>query len=245
MKKRPQQQAQPESDVVTLTSTEIHVPSVHAVLAGDLTLPSRQKPQSVILLVHGHGSSRHNIRHQHLSKVLTDAGMSTLLLDLASQDEEKVDRSHHLDRDVGLLTRRLVDATRWVQSSANTKDLPVGYFGEGAGTAIALMAAAELGRDIGAIVSWCGQPDLAEATLVKVTSPTLLIVGELDPVTLLTNRDAYSKLICPKELKVIAGASHTFEEQGTFDGAIQSAVKWYRGQLHPLISNPHRFRARS
>lgn len=192
-----------------------------AELAGSLILP-RHAP-GVVAFVHGSGSSRHSPRNRYVASVLNEAGLGTLLFDLLTSEEE-LDRSNVFN--IELLAGRLADATDWLRSQPGTGGLPIGYFGASTGAAAALWAAADDGRDIAAVVSRGGRPDLASAKLGLVRCPTLLIVGGRDDVVLELNRQAQAELRCPNELAVVPGASHLFEEPGTLDQAAALARDW-------------------
>src|SRR3989442_11874058 len=146
-------------------------------LEGELSIPAGA--QGAVLFAHGSGSSRHSTRNQFVARTIREAGVGTLLFDLLTREEEAIDlQTRHLRFDIGLLARRLIDATRWIKTGMSQWN--VGYFGSSTGGAAALVAAAESGETIGAVVSRGGRPDLAGAALPQVKSPTLLIVGGLD-----------------------------------------------------------------
>jgi pimeloyl-ACP methyl ester carboxylesterase len=180
------------------------------------------------LFAHGSGSSRFSPRNNLVARALRQAGLATLLFDLLSEDEAQ-DRANVFD--IALLGERLLAATAWARASAATRSLPLGYFGASTGAAAALMAAASLGDRIGAIVSRGGRPDLAGAALAKVTAPTLLIVGGDDVEVLALNRQALRALRCEKQLDVVPGATHLFEEPGTLEAVVELARRWFLGHL--------------
>jgi dienelactone hydrolase len=160
---------------------------------------------------------------------LRAAGLGTLLFDLLTRQEEVEDaRTAQLRFDIGLLARRLVAATHWVRNQREAHDLRVGYFGSSTGGGAALVAAAQLGEDVSAVVSRGGRPDLAGAALAEVKCPTLLIVGGLDHAVIELNRQAFERLPSRKELKIIPGATHLFEEPGTLDEVARLAADWFR-----------------
>ena len=202
-------------------------------LAGTLVTPWNSK--GIILFVHGSGSSRKSPRNRHVAEVLQDRGLATLLFDLLTPEEESIDlRSAELRFDIGLLSRRLLRVTQWVTQSAPTRDLKIGYFGASTGAAAALIAAAQLGNLIGAIVSRGGRPDLAADALGNVSTPTLLLVGGRDEVVLELNRQALAQLASKtKELRIIPGATHLFEEPGALDQVAQAAADWFTTWLTP------------
>lgn len=198
-------------------------------LEGDLALPERAL--GLVLFAHGSGSSRKSPRNTFVSRVLNDAGFATLLFDLLTAFED-VDYATRFD--IPLLTSRLVAATRWIARDPRTLALPIGYFGASTGAAAALAAAAELGTRIGAVVSRGGRPDLAgSAALSRVTAPTLLIVGGHDPTVLALNRDAHALLECARDLVVVPGATHLFEEPGTLEQVAAAASAWFARWLGP------------
>ena len=212
---------------------DAQIPSGAAVLGGELNVPVGAT--GLVLFAHGSGSSRHSPRNQYVAQVIRHAGVGTLLFDLLTHEEESVDiRTRHLRFDIRLLARRLVDATEWVKREADLWHLRVGYFGSSTGGGAALVAAAELGKDVGAVVSRGGRPDLAGAeALQRVESPTLLIVGGRDEPVIKLNEEAYAWLRCEKELKIVPEASHLFEESGALEEVARLAAKWFKTHLQP------------
>jgi putative phosphoribosyl transferase len=200
-------------------------------LAGTLAIP--QDARSIVLFVHGSGSSRHSPRNRFVAQILEAQRIATLLFDLLTSTEEYVDRrTASLRFDIALLTRRLVGATAWTMRNSLTKDLRIGYFGASTGAAAALVAAAQLGDSIGAVVSRGGRPDLAGQALGGVHAPTLLIVGARDETVLELNHLALGQLWCPeKQLVVIPGATHLFEEPGTLEEVAKTAADWFSRHL--------------
>jgi putative phosphoribosyl transferase len=219
-------------------SKDIRIPAGDVRLEGELSLPPGAR--GVVLFAHGSGSGRHSPRNQFVAHSLQASGIGTLLFDLLTAQEEQIDlRTRHLRFDIDLLAQRLVHAIRWLDASAqwiqdetSVADLRTGFFGASTGGGAALVAAAELGARIGAVVSRGGRPDLAGAALPKVEAPTLLIVGELDEVVIRLNEDAYAQLRCEKALKIVPGATHLFEEPGTLDLVAQLASDWLVRYLH-------------
>lgn len=201
----------------------IPIQSSRTHLDGELVLPSGAK--SIVLFAHGSGSSRFSPRNTYVASMLRQAGMGTLLFDLLTQEE---DRNYETRFDISLLTQRLLAATAWIIQDARTESFQIGYFGASTGAAAALQAAAEKGEKISAVVSRGGRPDLAgEPALRKVVSPTLLIVGGYDDVVIQLNQAAYELLRCEKELTIIPGATHLFEESGTLEQAAKAASNWF------------------
>jgi len=192
-------------------------------LAGTISLPA--SPRGIVLFAHGSGSSRNSPRNIFVAQVLVGAGFGTLLFDLLTVDE---DRNYETRFDIGLLTGRLIGATRWLRTDPAGAALPLGYFGASTGAAAALLAAAEPDTDVGAVVSRGGRPDLAgAAALARVRAPTLLVVGGEDPAVIGLNRDAYAHLRCEKELRIVPGATHLFEEPGTLEAVAVLASDWF------------------
>jgi putative phosphoribosyl transferase len=195
-------------------------------LLGDLVIPTGAT--GIVVFAHGSGSSRHSPRNRSVARALNGVGLATLLLDLLTVEEE-LDRANVFD--IELLASRLVSTTMWLHRQPEARDLWVGYFGASTGAAAALMAAAELGAGIRAIVSRGGRPDLAAPKLADVTSPTLLIVGGNDRMVLELNRQARAMLRCPTELEIVQGATHLFEEPGTLERVARLAAGWFTRHL--------------
>ena len=204
---------------------QIPVDDVH--MEGMLELPANA--QGIVLFAHGSGSSRHSPRNNYVARVLRDKGVGTLLLDLLTLTEDL----DYLTRfDISLLTHRLLVATCWVKLHPSTRQLPIAYFGASTGAAAALQAAAALGADIHAVVSRGGRPDLAGShDLTKIKSPTLLLVGGQDEEVIELNRDAYMRLPCTKELVIIPGATHLFEEAHALEEVARQAATWFSQYL--------------
>jgi dienelactone hydrolase len=182
----------------------------------------------VVAFAHGSGSSRHSPRNTFVAQVLRSAGLGTLLFDLLTKEE---DMTYETRFDIDLLTRRLEAATHWLRKQAQTKTLGIGYFGASTGAAAALRAAAALGSVIGAVVSRGGRPDLARSALEHVHAPTLLIVGGEDHMVIDLNQQAYARLHGEKQLVIIPGASHLFEEPGTLQEVARVASEWFMRYL--------------
>jgi dienelactone hydrolase len=197
-----------------------------AAIDGDLALPA--EPRGVVAFAHGSGSSRHSPRNKQVARALNEVGLATLLVDLLTEDEERVDvRTGELRFDIGLLAGRLLAATAWLAEQPEIGSLPRGYFGASTGAAAALIAAAERGDDVRAVVSRGGRPDLAGDALPRVRAPTLLIVGALDPVVLDLNRRALEQLTVEKRLEVVPNATHLFEEPGALERVAELARGWF------------------
>jgi putative phosphoribosyl transferase len=205
---------------------EVQIQAGRAVLSGNLTIP--QNAAALVLFAHGSGSSRHSPRNQFVARTLSDAGLATFLFDLLMQDEEAIDirtREHRFN--IGLLAERLVHATSWAKQQDETRDLPIGYFGSSTGGAAALVAAAQIPQDLGAVVSRGGRPDLAGDALPKVQAPTLLIVGGNDDIVIELNEMARDQMRCEVKLEIVPGATHLFEEPGALEKVAKLASDWF------------------
>jgi dienelactone hydrolase len=213
----------------------INITSGKVELEGELKVP--QGATGIVLFAHGSGSSRHSPRNQYVAQTIREAGVGTLLFDLLTREEEAIDSyTGELRFDIKFLARRLVDATNWITSRPATQHLRIGYFGSSTGAAAALIGAVELFNIVAAVVSRGGRPDLAGDALPKVKAPTLLIVGGNDDVVIRLNEEAYAELTCEKELKIVPGATHLFEEPGTLEQVAKLASEWFRNKLQPLAS---------
>lgn len=207
----------------------VRIPIGSTELEGILAVP--ESARGVVLFAHGSGSGRHSPRNRQVADVLRGAGLATLLIDLLTQDEEAEDvRTGHLRFDIGLLAERLAGATGWLKESPDTRALRIGYFGASTGAGAALVAAAKLPKDVGAVVSRGGRPDLAGDALGRVRAPTLLIVGGNDHRVIEMNEEAMDRLRSEKRLEIVPGATHLFEEPGTLDEVARLAADWF--QLH-------------
>jgi putative phosphoribosyl transferase len=200
-------------------------------LEGTLSLP--KGACGIVLFAHGSGSSRHSPRNRYVAGVLQSHGIATLLFDLLTRREESVDQwTGELRFDINLLARRLVGATQYVMRSPDLKAFAVGYFGASTGAGAALVAAAELPALVSAVVSRGGRPDLAAESLIAVRAPTLLIVGGDDQPVIELNRQALARLGCrEKQLVIVPGATHLFEEAGTLEEVSQLAAEWFSKYL--------------
>ncbi len=213
--------------------TPVVVPVDGAGLEGDLAVPDGST--GIVVFAHGSGSSRQSPRNRRVARTLNQVGLATLLIDLLTPAEEAVDRLTAQHRfDIQLLARRLTGVADWLDPSAHSASLPVGLFGASTGAAAALVAAASRPRAIGAIVSRGGRPDLAGAALPRVQAPTLLIVGGADRQVLELNRQALELLgATEKEVVVVPGATHLFEEPGALEQVAQLAAGWFSRHLAP------------
>jgi len=205
---------------------EVHIPAGRATLDGNLTIVDGAT--ALVLFAHGSGSSRHSPRNQFVARTLNNSGLATLLFDLLTPDEELIDvRTAELRFNIGLLAERLVHATRWARQEQQTCDLRIGYFGSSTGGGAALVAAAALPQDVGAVVSRGGRPDLAGEALPKVQAPTLLIVGGNDDIVIELNEQARDRMRCEVKLEIVPGATHLFEEPGALESVAQLASDWF------------------
>ncbi len=200
----------------------VKIPMDAAVHEGVLGIP--QDAKGIVLFAHGSGSGRLSPRNNYVAGVLRESGIATLLFDLLTEEEDRIYENRF---DIDLLTRRLLLATKWVRQQAATRNLNIGFFGASTGAAAALEAAAVLGSRIQAVVSRGGRPDLALESLSRVQAPTLLIVGGFDDVVIELNRKAYRELRAEKELQIIPGATHLFEEPGTLEQVAATAASWF------------------
>ncbi len=207
-------------------SKSVHIPADSVVLEGDLGIP--RGAQALVIFAHGSGSSRHSKRNKYVAQVLRETGLGTLLFDLLTKEEDTIYENRF---NIPLLTKRLLSTTRWVREQTLTKKLKIGYFGASTGAAAALIAAIDPAAGISAIVSRGGRPDLAERALEHVQSPTLFIVGGDDYVVIELNQQAHKLMKAEKELRIIPGASHLFEEPGTLEEVAHLAAEWFKKHL--------------
>lgn len=197
-------------------------------LQGILGLPDN--PRGIVLFAHGSGSGRLSPRNNFVARHLQEGQVATLLMDLLEESEAD-DRRHVFD--IPLLAKRLLGATTWLTTRQETQRLAIGYFGASTGAGAALQAAAQSPGAVSAVVSRGGRPDLAAPYLPSVTAPTLLIVGGDDEPVIGMNREALELLICPKQLVIVPGASHLFEEPGTLEQVADLALDWFQRHLSP------------
>jgi len=207
--------------------SSVRIPTGGVTLEGNLGLPTGAS--GVVIFAHGSGSGRHSPRNRYVAERLRGSGLGTLLIDLLTEDEEEIDdRTAHLRFDIGLLADRLVGTIDWLERNPQTAKLPVGLFGASTGGGAALVAAAQRPERVAAIVSRGGRPDLAGDYLALVRSPTLLIVGGYDDVVITLNKQALARLGSPvKELVIVPGASHLFEEPGKLEEVARLAADWF------------------
>lgn len=216
--------------VKTLTPEPVKIPIDDFELSGDLVCP--EGATGVVVFAHGSGSSRLSPRNQFVAREIQAAGIGTLLFDLLTPAEESKDVTSGVWRfDIPLLTRRLVMSTRWLMAQKAMQGLGIGYFGSSTGAAAALVAAAQLGLAIQAVVSRGGRPDFAGDALPRVMAPTLFIVGEHDEGVLSLNWSAYSQIQVEKQFAVVPRATHLFEEPGALEEVAVLARDWFRAHF--------------
>lgn len=207
---------------------EVTVPAGKVTLAGELVIPP--VAGGVIVFAHGSGSGRQSPRNNFVAGVLHGAGFATMLLDLLTEEEAEQQRFVF---DIDLLAERLLYATRWLEEVPETVALQVGYFGASTGAGAALQAAAREPGPVKAIVSRGGRPDLAAPFLLRVKAPTLLIVGGSDSPVITLNREALALLAAPKQMEIVPGAGHLFEEPGALEEVASLASDWFQRFLRP------------
>lgn len=212
-------------------NNEVRISINSIILEGNLIIP--EGAHGVVVFAHGSGSSRHSSRNKYVAWKLQKEGFGTLLFDLLTAEEERIDVvTAHLRFDIDLLANRLVDVTNWLLKNPVTKNFNIGYFGASTGAAAALIAATENSNFIKAIVSRGGRPDLAEKALPDVKAPTLFIVGGNDFQVIDMNRWAFERLtVKEKKLKIVPGATHLFEEPGTLEEVAYLAGEWFKRYL--------------
>jgi putative phosphoribosyl transferase len=210
---------------------EVRIPIGHTWLHGDLAVPAHAT--GLVLFAHGSGSGRHSARNRQVARRLQEAGLATLLFDLLTLEEEQVDlRTSEHRFDIALLTRRVEAAAEWTRTEPRLRDLPLGLFGASTGSAAALIAAAQLGGRVSAVVSRGGRPDLAgPVALAAVQAPTLLIVGGNDHAVIGHHEQALPHLRCPHRLEIVPGAGHLFEERGALQLVGDLAADWFTRHL--------------
>lgn len=195
-------------------------------LTGDLYIPEGAK--GLVLFAHGSGSSRLSPRNQFVAETLQAGHLGTLLIDLLTPEEERIDElTRELRFDIPMLAKRLVAIIDWLQKL----ELNIGCFGASTGAAAALIAAAERKKEVKAVVSRGGRPDLAGKSLPEVEAPTLFIVGGADEVVIELNEEALAQLKCKKKLMIVPHATHLFEEPGTLEEVARLALEWFQKHL--------------
>ena len=205
---------------------DLDIPLSSVTLKGDLVIPDN--PKGIVIFSHGSGSSRFSSRNRMVAELIQKENIGTFLFDLLTQEEDELYENRF---DIDLLSDRLIETTQWLMDYKSTKNLPIGYFGASTGAASALRAAAYFKTKIKAVVSRGGRPDLAITELPQVTAPTLLIVGGLDVPVIGMNKMAFDELESVKEMKIIPGATHLFEEPGKLFEVAELAIVWYKRHL--------------
>ena len=205
---------------------EIDIPLSSVILKGDLVIP--ENPIGIVIFSHGSGSSRFSSRNRMVAELIQKHNIATFLFDLLTEKEDQIYENRF---NIDLLTSRLIETTEWLMEDKNTKGLPIGFFGASTGAASALRAAAYFGETVKAVVSRGGRPDMAITELPMVTAPTLLIVGGLDVPVIGMNKMAFDELESVKEMKIIPGATHLFEEPGKLLEVADLAIAWYKRYL--------------
>jgi len=220
-----------ESSGKSKNNSEIRIPINSITLEGNLVIP--EGANGIVVFAHGSGSSRHSSRNKYVAQELQNEGLGILLFDLLTSEEERIDMvTAHLRFDIDLLANRLVDVTNWLLNNPGTKNLNIGYFGTSTVAAAALIAAREHPNVVKAVVSRGGRPDLAEKALPDVKAPTLLIVGGDDFQVIDMNQWAFDRLtVKEKQLKIVPGATHLFEEPGTLEQVAYLAGEWFKRHL--------------
>ncbi|HMN09389.1 MAG TPA: dienelactone hydrolase family protein [Gemmatimonadaceae bacterium] len=210
--------------------SSVRIPAGRAMLDADLTIP--EGAHGIVIFAHGSGSSRKSTRNRAVAQSLHVAGLATLLLDLLTMEEDAVDRYTAQHRfDIPLLASRLVAAIDWAVEAPETRALPIALFGASTGAAAALIAAAERPALVRAVVSRGGRPDLAGASLPHVRAASLLIIGSRDDEVIALNEQAAAQMTCPREIAIVAGATHLFEEPGTLEEVQVLAAKFIREHI--------------
>jgi len=212
----------------------VHIPAYGASLTGELVMPPNPKG----LVIFAHGSGRSSVRNRRIAAALQHGGFGTLLFDLMTPEEELIDAvTRHLRFDVGFLARRLIDTIDFTSQQPKAA-LPLGLFGVSSGAAAALVASVARHERIAAVVARGGRPDLAAAVLPRITAPTLLVVGGNDTDSIPLNETAFRRMTCHKELVLVDGATHRFDEPGALDEVARLTVGWFTRYLAPVPAEP-------
>lgn len=204
----------------------IQIKHLDVILEGMLKVP--QSAQGIVLFAHGSGSSRLSPRNNFVADILNDAGLATLLIDLLSKEEDEIYQTRF---DIDLLSERLNIVIQWLKKQSNTQNLALGIFGSSTGAAAALRVASVMHKEIKAVVSRGGRPDLAMDVLDSVIAPTLFIVGGNDFGVIELNQEAYERLTCFKKFEIIPNATHLFEEPGSLEEVARLAKEWFNRHL--------------
>ncbi len=205
---------------------DLDIPLSSVTLKGDLVIP--ENATGIVVFSHGSGSSRFSSRNRMVAELIQKQNIATFMFDLLTEEEDHITENRF---NIDLLANRLIETTQWLMENEDTKSLAIGYFGASTGAASALRAAAHFGKTIKAVVSRGGRPDLTIADLPLVTAPTLLIMGGLDVPVITMNKMAYDQLESIKDMKIIEGATHLFEEPGKLLEVADLAIDWYKKYL--------------
>jgi len=225
------------TEVQSKPTTPVRIPIEGSALHGDLRMPA--DACGLVIFVHGSGSSRMSPRNRHVAEELNQHRLATLLMDLLTQEEQRIDdRTMEYRFDIPLLAGRSTLAAQWALAQPELGRLPIGLFGASTGAAAALITAAEMKERIAAVVSRGGRPDLAEDALPNVNSPALFIVGGNDQTVLALNEKAMAEMRCVKQLHVVPGATHLFEEPGALEKVVQVVAEWFCQHFESRISRP-------
>jgi len=217
--------------MVSKTIQETRITFGDVQLEAVLTVPEHAK--GLVLFAHGSGSSHLSPRNQLIAGMLQDVGLGTLLFDLLTLEEEKRDMmTRELRFNIPFLATRLLGAMTWITQQDTIKHLPLGYFGASTGAASAIVAAAEQPQRVKAIVCRGGRPDLAGQSLVRLRTPTLLIVGGADYGVIELNEKAFSLMSCTKKLEIVPDATHLFEEPGALEQVGRMTGLWFQAYLN-------------
>ena len=209
----------------------VRIPAGRVTLNADLVVPIDAR--GIVLFAHGSGSSRHSPRNQFVARVLHQNDIATLMMDLLTPEEERVDnQTRELRFDIDLLAKRLIAAVDWTTAQPTLANFPIGLFGASTGAAAALVSAADRPELVKSVVSRGGRPDLADAALLRVTAPTLLIVGGYDDAVLVLNEQAKARMTGEVTIKVVPRATHLFEEPGALAQVAEVAANWFWTKLH-------------
>ena len=203
----------------------VQIPCDDVILQGVLAIPA--DAAGLVIFAHGSGSSRFSPRNRMVASRMWDRKLGTLLFDLMTEQEATSDKTAELRFDIPFLTKRLISVTRWAQANKRSKELSIGYFGASTGAAAALAAAAAI-PEIQAVVSRGGRTDLADHVISWVDTPTLLIVGEKDHPVIEWNRNSFRQMKCVKEIAMVPGATHLFEEKGALEEVADLAASWFK-----------------
>ncbi|MDW7746418.1 dienelactone hydrolase family protein [Halomonas sp.] len=215
---------------MSITERHLELETCGVTLEGDLLRP--EHPAGIVVFAHGSGSSRFSVRNRRVARHLAEQGLATLLFDLLTPDESLIDeRTRALRFDISLIGARMSGAVAWVAESPETREWGIGLFGASTGAAAALIAAAEQPALVQAVVSRGGRPDLAGEALPRVKAPTLMLVGGRDTQVIELNEQAMAHMSCPRELLIVPGATHLFEEPGTLEKVEAHAARWFLDHL--------------